>query len=187
MSDNAHKNFLLGKYRDPEMTRYTVEKLQGNGINVFDVYSPFPIHGMEKALGLRYSRITVAAFMFGCLGLVSAVLLQVYMMVIDWPQDIGGKPAFQGPALVPVSFELTVLFTAFGMVGTFFLISKLFPWKNPNIMDSRVTDDVFVVALDKAKLGDNLAKAEAIFNETGAFEIAEKEVNDPYLDVYISY
>lgn len=187
MSDTKTLNLLLGKYRDPEMTKYTVEKLQGHGIKVFDVYSPFPIHGMEKALGLKYSRLTVAAFMFGCLGLTLAVLMQVYMMVIDWPMDIGGKPNFQGPAIVPVSFELTVLLTAFGLVGTFFIVSKMFPWKNPQVMDSRVTDDVFVVAIDKDQLGSHAAEAENILNETGAFEIAEKQVSDPYFDVYISY
>ena len=180
---NHTQKFLLGKYKDPDSTSASVKALHAEGIKVYDVYSPFPIHGIEKLLGFKRSRLTVAAFFFGLTGTLSAILMQVYMMVFDWPIDIGGKPFFQGPALVPIVFELTVLFAAFGMVFTFFIVNKMFPWKTPVLFDQRVTDDVFVVAIDQAPLGDR-QKAEDILNQSGAFEIAEQEVNDPYFDVF---
>ncbi len=184
MSNNLQK-FLLGKYKSPEATSAGVEALQAEGIKVYDVYSPFPIHGLEKLLGFKRSRLTVAAFLFGATGLTLAVLMQVYMLVWDWPIDIGGKPNFQGPALAPISFELTVLLSAFGMVFTFFFVNKMFPWKKPVLFDNRVTDDVFVVAVDQEKLNGDKKKAEEIMKKAGAYEIAEQEVDDPYFDVFI--
>lgn len=183
MSQNLQK-FLLGKYKSPEATSAGVEALQAEGIRVYDVYSPFPIHGMEDLLGFKRSRLTVAAFLFGLTGLTGALLMQLYMLVWDWPMDIGGKPNFQGPAIVPISFELTVLFSAFGMVFTFLFVSKMFPWKKPVLFDDRVTDDVFVVAVDQEVIG-NKSQAEKIMKDSGAYEIAEQEVDDPYFDIFI--
>ena len=98
--------------------------------------------------------------------------------------DIGGKPFFQGPALVPVTFELTVLFAAFGMVFTFLFVNKLFPWKTPVLFDQRITDDVFVLAIDQKQLKGNPTSAREILLHSGAYEVAEQEVNDPYFDVF---
>lgn len=182
-TENHIQKFLLGKFRTPDAVSSSVTALQSEGIKVYDVYSPFPIHGMEKLLGFKRSRLTVAAFFFGMTGTFTAILMQVFMLVWDWPMDIGGKPNFQGPALVPITFELTVLFASFGMVGTFLFVNKLYPWKTPVIFDPRVTDDVFVVAIDQERISDR-AKAEQILNDGGAFEIAEREINDPYFDVF---
>jgi hypothetical protein len=182
-TENHIQKFLLGKFRSPEDISSSVTALQTEGIKVYDVYSPFPIHGMEKLLGFKRSRLTVAAFFFGMTGTMLAVLMQVYMLVWDWPMDIGGKPFFQGPALVPIGFELTVLCCAWGMVITFLFVSKMFPGKTAVLMDQRVTDDVFVLAIDEAKLADR-QKAEQILHATGAFEVSEKVVDDPYFDVF---
>ena len=111
-TENHSVKFLLGKFKTPAALSSSVTALQSEGIKVYDVYSPFPIHGMEKLLGFKRSRLTVASFFFGLTGMLCAILLQVFMLVWDWPMDIGGKPFFQGPALVPVTFELTVLFAA---------------------------------------------------------------------------
>lgn len=182
-TENHSQKFLLGKFKSPDATSGAVKKLLTEGIKVYDVYSPFPIHGMEKLLGFKRSRLTTAAFFFGMTGTTCAILMQVFMMVWDWPNDIGGKPFFQGPALVPIGFELTVLFAAFGMVFTFLFVNKMFPWKKAIIFDQRVTDDVFVVAIDQAHLHDT-KKAEVILRNGGAYEIAEQEVDDPYFDVF---
>jgi hypothetical protein len=182
-TENHHQKFVLGKFRTPDEVSSSVSALQAEGIKVYDVYSPFPIHGMEKLLGFKRSRLTVAAFFFGMTGTTCAILMQVFMLVWDWPMDIGGKPFFQGPALVPISFELTVLFTAFGMVITFLFVSKMFPWKTPVIFDQRVTDDVFVLAIQEERITDR-KKAEQIMHDSGAFEIAERVVDDPYFDVF---
>jgi hypothetical protein len=183
-TENTSIKFLLGKFKTTDAVSASVTNLQAEGIKVYDVYSPFPIHGMEKLLGFKRSRLTVAAFFFGMTGTCCAVLMQVFMLVWDWPMDVGGKPFFQGPAIMPISFELTVLFAAFGMVGTFLFVNKLFPWKTPVIFDLRATDDVFVVAVDQAQLHNNTQPAEQILRGSGAYEVTEQEVNDPYFDVF---
>ena len=182
-TENSIQKFLLGKFKSPDALCASVTALQSEGIKVYDVYSPFPVHGMEKLLGFKRSRLTISAFFFGMTGTMSALLMQFYMLIWDWPMDIGGKPFFQGPALAPITFELTVLFCAFGMVFTFLFVNKLFPWKTPVIFDQRQTDDVFVLAIDQAKIQDR-AKAEQILNSGGAYEIAEREIDDPYFDVF---
>ena len=83
------------------------------GFEIYDVFSPFPIHGMDEAVGLKPSRITWAAFAGGAVGLLTAVVLQIWTSAYDWALNIGGKP-FSTPLLfVPVTFELTVLFCGF--------------------------------------------------------------------------
>ena len=149
---------LLGKYRNPDESMESVQAIQSEGVQIYDVYSPFPIHGMDRLMGIKRSRLSVAAFLFGCLGICTAFFMQWFMLSFDWPMDIGGKP-FVGMSYVPVCFELTVLFTAFGMVFTFFGVSKLFPGKEPVLMDDRVTDDVIVVAVDRSTLTEEKRSA----------------------------
>ena len=105
-----------------------------------------------------------------------------YMLVWDWPIDIGGKPHWPGPAIVPVTFELTVLFSAFGMVFSFFGVNKMFPGKKPVLMDDRVTDDVMVIAVDMDENTDT-DLIQSVYNKYGAFEIAEKYVHDELFKV----
>lgn len=159
-----------------------VKAIQEAGMPVFDVYTPFPIHNMDRLMGIKRTRLSVAAFFFGMTGTISALLMIAYMLVWDWPQDIGGKPFFPGPAAVPVTFELTVLFSAFGMVFSFFGVNKLFPGRQATLMDPRVTDDVIVVAVDKDKI-DNPSSLEDLYKKHGAHEVSEKKVFDEFLDV----
>ena len=102
-----------------------------------------------------------------------------YMLVVDWPMNIGGKPAFAFPDFIPVMFELTVLFAAYGMVFTFFYVNHLFPGRAPRVMDLRATNDRFVIAID-ASLND-INSVDAVLKEAGAIEIKHNERK------YISY
>lgn len=173
---------LLGKFRHPDESMESVEAILGEGVKVYDVYSPFPIHNMDRLMGIKRSRLSIAAFCFGCLGISCAFLMQWFMLAFDWPMDIGGKP-FVGMSFVPICFELTVLFTAFGMVFTFFGVSKLFPGKQPVLMDDRVTDDVIVVAIDRSTLSDEKRnQVESLMKSGGAFEIVEKDVVDEFFE-----
>ncbi|MCB9232450.1 MAG: DUF3341 domain-containing protein [Bacteroidia bacterium] len=178
------KNFLLGKFHKPGQVINSVKALQGEGFSVYDVYSPFPIHGLDRILGIKRSRLTIAAFLFGMTGTCTALSMMLYMMYFDWPMDIGGKPSYLAPAAVPVSFELTVLFAAFGMVFTFFAVSKMYPGKKPVIMDPRVTDDVMVLAIEKSAIEEaDQDKIEGIMMSHGAFEISEKTVHNELFEV----
>jgi hypothetical protein len=112
--------------------------------------------------------------MFGMTGTVLALFTQVWMLGFDWPMIIGGKNFASLPPFVPVTFEFTVLLSAFGMVGTFFVASDMKPYKWPRTYDIRSTNDKHVMAVDLEmnKIGkDDIAK---ILKESGAEEVNEK-------------
>src|SRR5690606_32541653 len=102
-------------------------KVRKSGLKIEEVYSPFPVHGLDEALGYKRSRLPIAAFLFGLTGTILALTMQIYMLAIDWPMNIGGKDFAAIPDFIPVTFELTVLLSAFGMVACFFIVSNLKP------------------------------------------------------------
>jgi hypothetical protein len=131
----------------PEPTLGAVGRLRQAGFEVADVHSPFPLHGAEEALGLRPTRLALATLVGGLLGGLGKLLFQGWVHVVDWPMNIGGKPDVALPALVPVTFELTVLGAAFATLGAFLFRRRLFPRlaAMPRLPDPRVTDDRFAV------------------------------------------
>ena len=171
------KNFVLGIYDDEDVLLEAVTKVREGGVKIHEVYSPFPVHGLEDALGYKRTRLPIAAFMFGVLGLGLAITMQTWMLGVDWPMIIGGKDFVALPPFVPVSFELTVLISALGMVATFFIISDLKPYKKARMFDIRSTDDKHVMAVD---LGSNSLSKDAIgkiLNESGAAEVNDKNLD----------
>ncbi len=174
---DSGKNFLLGIYEDEDVLLSAVKKIRSGGIKIHEVFSPYPIHGLDTALGYKRTRLPIAAFMFGFLGTMLALLMQGYMLAIDWPMIIGGKN-YVSVTYVPVTFELTILLSALGMVGTFLVVSNMKPWGKPRIFDIRSTDDKHVMAID---LDENKASAEeitSILNESGASEVNSKQFDD---------
>jgi len=171
------KDFLLGKYWNPDALLEGLAALQKQGQLVYDVYSPFPVHGIEPYLGIKRTRLSVASFIYGCMGAMTALGMMGLIYGVLWPMNIGGKPSLAYVDAVPITFELTVLFAAHGMVLTFFIVGRYWPGKKAVLMDDRQTDDVFVVAIDKSKLG-NESSVRQIFADTGAYEISEKEVEN---------
>ena len=171
-------NYILGVYDDEDEVLHAVGKVKAKGIKVEDVYSPFPIHGLDVAVGHERTRLPIAAFMFGTLGMICAFSLISYTMVFDWPMIIGGKDFFALPNWIPIAFEGTVLFTAFGLVSTFCISNDLWPGNKTLPLDIRTTDDKFVMEL---RLSDNGQFSEgelmAMLNETGVIEIDQKDIH----------
>ncbi len=174
---DSGKNFLLGIYEDEDVLLSAVTKIRSSGLKIHEVFSPYPVHGLDTVLGYKRSRLPIAAFMFGFLGTTLALVMQSYMMAIDWPMIIGGKD-YVSVTFVPVTFELTVLVSALGMVGTFLVVSNMKPWGKARIFDIRSTDDKHVMAID---LDENKATVEQItslLNESGASEVNNKQFDD---------
>ncbi|MCH6234975.1 DUF3341 domain-containing protein [Cognataquiflexum rubidum] len=166
------KNFILGVYEDEDVLLDAISKVRGNGVKIHEVYSPFPVHGIDDVLGYKRSKLPIAAFLFGLLGTILALTMQFYMMKIDWPMIIGGKDHAAVPDFVPVTFELTVLLAAFGMVGVFMIASNLKPWGQPRIFDIRITDDKHVMAIDLA-VNSSMAESQLtdVLKNSGASEV----------------
>ena len=169
------ERYLVGVYDDDEEVIVAVTEVKNSGVKIEEVYTPFPIHGLDVALGYPRTRLPIAAFMFGCLGLICIFSLINYTMVFDWPMIIGGKDYFALPDWIPVSFEGTVLFTAFGMVGTFLVSNSLWPGKKQRTFDLRSTDDKFIMTVNMANNKMLESEIETILRASGAVEVNVKQ------------
>lgn len=163
-------------YNDDDVLMHAVKKVRAEHHHIEEVYTPFPVHGLDKAMGLAGTRIAITSFMYGCLGLTVAIVMMNYIMIEDWPQDIGGKPSFSYlenmPAFVPIMFEMTVFFAAHLMVITFYLRSKMWPFKKAENPDKRTTDDHFLMEIG---VHDNESELAELLWETGAVEVKVTE------------
>lgn len=170
----SNKNFVLGVFDDEDVLLHAVTKVRDKGVKIHEVYSPFPVHGLEAALGYKRARLPIAAFLFGLTGTSLALIMQIWMLGYDWPMIIGGKNFASLPPFIPVTFELTVLLSALGMVATFLIVSDMKPYKWPQQFDVRSTDDKHIMAIDLAK--NRLKKEDigAILKDSGAQEVNDK-------------
>jgi hypothetical protein len=170
------KKLIHGLFDDDDVLMQGVKNLRGNGIRIKEVYTPFPVHGLDHAMGLPPTRLAIAAFLYGLVGLTFSILLTYYIMVVDWPQDIGGKPSFSWlenmPAFVPIMFECTVLFAGHLMVITFLVRNGMYPGRAAMNPDPRTTDDKFLIEIEAE--GDT-SKIMELLQSSGAIEISEKE------------
>lgn len=171
---SSHKNYLVGIFKDEDVLLEAVPQIREKGVKIQEVYSPFPVHGLDEALGYRRSRLPIAAFMFGITGTILALFTQTWMLGFDWPMIIGGKNHASLPPFVPVTFEFTVLCSAFGMVFTFLIVSDMKPYKWPRSYDIRSTNDKHVMAVDLES--NKLSKSDIanILKASGAEEVNEK-------------
>jgi hypothetical protein len=165
---------IYGVFDDEEILLNAIPSLKANGVACKDVQSPFPIHGIESLIGVPRTRISITSFMYGITGTSLALLMVWYMMISDWPINIGGKPNFalymNLPAFIPVTFEMTVFCAAHGMAITFLLRSKLLPGVTAPIPHSRITDDKFVLHVD-VKDDSQLDHVSAQLKSAGASEV----------------
>ncbi|MDA9808549.1 DUF3341 domain-containing protein [Flavobacteriales bacterium] len=170
------KNTLYGIFDCELVLLAAVKEIRANKIEIKEVYSPFPIHGLDKALGLKETRMAITAFIYGCIGLSLAALMIYNIMIIDWPQNIGGKPNFtfyhNMPAFIPIMFECTVLFAAHLMSITYLIRNRLYPGGVSDSPDARTTDDKFLMEIE---VEGNAADVKAMLTKTGASEINEKD------------
>lgn len=159
-------------YNDDDVLLHAVKETRDAHHHIEEVYTPFPVHGLDKAMGLKPTRLAICAFIYGLIGLSFGTFMMYYIMIVDWPQDIGGKPSFSFiqnmPAFVPIMFEMTVLFAAHLMVLTFFMRSKLWPFKKAENPDVRTTDDHFLM---EVALNTDEESAIEFFKNTGAVEV----------------
>lgn len=168
--------FTIGVYDDDEKLLHAVETLRHDGHSIHEVFTPFPIHGLDHALGYSRSRLPKVAFWMGALGLASAISMQVWMMGIDWKMDVGGKPHIPWPSFVPVSFELTVLFASLGMVAAYLISSKMGPGAKATLADLRQTDDRFVVVMKSATDDAGRQRQSSALQSTGAVDVRTAEL-----------
>jgi hypothetical protein len=168
----APEDLLVATFRDPETLLRAVLPLRLEGLRIYDVHSPYPIHGLDRAMGIRRTRLPLATLVCGLAGLTFAVVFQFYTAIFDWPLNVGGKPANSMLAFIPVSFELTVLFGGLGTVAAFLLRAALYPGKPARLPAPGVTDTVFALVLRRPETAAGVERAREMLATLGAAEVA---------------
>ncbi len=171
------KEVLFGLYNDETELVSAIQLAKSKHHDIMDVYSPFPIHGMDKVMDLEESRLHIVGFVFGLIGTLTGFLAMTWIFTSDWPTIFGGKPFFSLPAMIPIIFETTVLFAGISMTVVFFIVCGLgFGVENP-ILDERITDDKFCLAFQtNGKSTKEVSELKSFLKESGAAEIHSREI-----------
>lgn len=167
-------------YNDDGKLMKAAQELVDKGVKVKEVYSPFPIHGIDPIIGVKRTRLAICAFMYATGGTCLALLGMWYFMINDWPMNIGGKPSFSLienlPAFVPITFEFSVLCGAHGMALTYMLRNGTLPGVPASNPDPRTSDDMFVMEIttdENHKFGTD--ELEGMIKGTDVFELSVKD------------
>ncbi|MEM7102654.1 MAG: DUF3341 domain-containing protein [Bacteroidota bacterium] len=171
------KDVLFGLYNDETELIKAVETARHDGLDIMDVFTPFPVHGLDAAMGLSESRLHITGFIFGALGTLTAFGFMTWVFTRDWPIIFGGKPYWSVPAFIPITFELTVLFASVGMVTVFYVICGMGPGIDNPVLHDRITDDKFCLAFNTNGMSDEeVARHRSFFDETKASEVHTKTI-----------
>ncbi|MDA0302832.1 MAG: DUF3341 domain-containing protein [Bacteroidetes bacterium] len=166
-------------YDDDDTLKTAASQLVAKGIRVKEVFSPFPIHGIDPIIGVKRTRLGIAAFMYASTGTALALFGMWYFMISDWPMNIGGKPSFSLienlPAFIPVTFEFSVLCGAHGMAITYLLRNGTLPGMPATNPDPRTTDNMFVMEITTEQNSLSAEALEAAIKETQLFELSIKD------------
>lgn len=190
---------LVAEFANPGALYQAVKAVRKKGYNRLDTFSPFPIHGMDAAMGLGTSKLGFIVMGGGLTGLSLGLYMQYWMNNVAYVMDVSGKPGFAIEQAVPVTFELTILCAALGAVGGMFALNKLPRPYNPLFFSRRfgkATDDGFFLQIsvmdsqfDRAATADLLREVGALnveyVDHTGAYDVAENgtllKIDEPQL------
>ncbi len=158
---------LLAIFKDPEQLKTAAAEYRDRKVKKFDAFSPFPVHGIEEAMGLKRSFLPWITFGAGLTGVTCGLALEIWTSAFDWALNVGGKPMISLPAFIPIAFETTVLFAGLATAASLILVSRM-PNLEPAIFDPSFTNDkfgLFVSADDPAyrekDFGDLMKRAGA--------------------------
>ncbi|MBJ02914.1 MAG: iron ABC transporter [Planctomycetes bacterium] len=160
----------FGAFADERDLLDAARECHDKGMSVRDVYSPYPVHGLDPLLGIKRTRLPFVTLVAGAIGLALAFWSQYWTSAHNWPLNVGGKPYDSFPAFVPVAFELTVLFG--GLATAFFLLARsgLFPGSKRQPVHAKVTDDRFVLVLEHKDASFSEEDYESFWHRHGALE-----------------
>lgn len=145
---------------------------------IVDVYTPYAVHGLERAMGLAPTRLTWVCFLGGLFGVLSALYFQFWTSAVDWPLNIGGKPFDSLPAFVPIAFEITILFAGMGVVIALFLRCGLVPGRRTKMPKAAITDDRFVLLMRLEGAAHTVDEAREFLLELGAESVQDYVEDD---------
>lgn len=173
----AAKKFVVACFDDEAVLFPAVKKVRTAGYKIHDVYTPYAVHGLDHAMGLRETSLHTAGFIYAITGTSTALGFISWILTSDWPLNFGGKPHFALPAWIPITFELTVLFSAVGMVLTFCYLCQMSPFIKKHVFHPRATDDMFVMVIE-CTTKTNADELKGFMNAAGAVQ-TEIQIAEP--------
>ena len=169
------RRIIQGVFEREEDLVRAAETVNRAGWGIVDIYTPYAMHETSRLLGLARSRLPRAAFVFGALGVSLALWFQFWASAWDWPINVGGRPWNSLPAFVPVAFEMMVLFAGLGVVLAWLVLCRLFPGKKAVLSSPRVTDDRFVLEVQKSGPESDPEAIRRLLRECHASDLEERE------------
>lgn len=172
--NKKNANYLLAVFNDEHKLKGAGKHLRDNRIKIHDIFTPFPVHGLDELLEIKRTRLPIVCFFAAITGSSVAFYFQYWVSKISWPINVGGKPFNSFMAFVPVAFEITILLGALITVAAFFFRNKLFPGKKGNLPHISCTDDKFVLAIECVDSSINIEEVSESLVEKGAIDIELK-------------
>ena len=151
-----------------------VKTLREHDLKILDAFTPYAVHGLDRAMGLRASPLTWVCFICAMTGVTLALVFEHWSLAISWPLNVGGKPWNSLPSDVPIGFEMAVLLGGFGSVFALFGLCRLYPGKRARIVAPRVTDDRFVVVVEEGDAVTNPVYVRSLLEPHGVVELEER-------------
>ncbi len=170
---------VIAEFDTPADAIHAAEKVRDAGYQKWDVHSPFAVHGMDAAMGLKNSKVGWFSFFGGVLGLTTGMSMIFYMNGFDYKIVVGGKPLFSPLYAFPVSYELTILFASFATLFGMFGLNRLPRLHHPLLRNrrfTRVTHDKFILVIETADPKYSEAETRKLLEDTGSkhIEIVEE-------------
>jgi hypothetical protein len=168
------RRVLLGFFADEGDILAATRAVRDRGLKVVDAYTPYAVHGLDRAMGLAPSRLPVVCFVLGLTGAALKVWFEIWTSAVSWPLNVGGKPFNSLPAFVPVTFEVMVLFAGVSTVVAFLWVARLHPGRRATPPDPAVTDDRFVLVVEESDAAFDLDSVRALLEAHRAVHVEER-------------
>lgn len=169
------RRIILASFAQEDDLIAAVQAVQQRGWDIADVFTPYAVHGLDQVLGWRRSRLPVACFLGGVIGVALALWFQFWTTAWDWPLNVGGRPWNSLPAFVPAAFECMVLLAGFGVVFAWLFRSRLYPGKKALLPLAGLTDDRFVVMLRDPGPAAAPGTVQQFFHDCHAVSVEERD------------
>ena len=174
MADNPKPYGLIAEFENPADTMHAAEKVRDAGFRRWDVFTPYPVHGLDRAMGLKNSRVGWFSFLGGVTGYTTGMLMIWYMNAFDYAIPVGGKPYFSPFFAFPPSYELTILFGAFGALFGMLFLNRLPRLHHPLLKHRRfalATHDRFFVVIETGDPNYREAETRRLLESAGSKRI----------------
>ncbi len=169
-----NQRFLIAFFEHEDDILGATKAARRSGHKIADVYAPYAVHGLDKAMGLAPSRLPWVCFLLGLFGAAFKVWFEFWTTAADWPINVGGKPWNSLPAFVPITFEVMVLFAGMSTVLAFLFVSGLRPGRKARMIDPSVTNHRFALVLEETDAAFDPAEAERMLGRFNPVQIEER-------------